>query len=133
MAYGFMSEHIFNNGEPWFWYSNIEDKSILYDDPSRRKGFIISQLGTVCPSIIDIPKDNVFHLWNTDNVTIGPDWDMPGIYIIHKDLSETKYKPSNFEFKNGNILKAGEGLTFSNIDFSDCIMIGVGRVDMYID
>lgn len=133
VTYGFMSEHIFNDGKPFYWYSNIEDKSILYNDLSRRKGFIISQLGMVYPSIIDIPKDNVFHLWNTDSVTIGSDWDMPGIYIIHKDLSETKYKPSNFEFKNGNVLKVGEGLTFSNVDFSDCIMIGVGRVDMHID
>lgn len=41
--------------------------------------------------------------------------------------------PSNFEFRNGNILKKEEGLTFSNVDFSDYIMIGVGRVDVHID
>lgn len=132
-TYGFMSEHIFNNGKPLNWYSNIEDKSILNINLSKRKGFIISNMGTVCPNIIDIPKDNTFHLWNDTDVTIGASWDVPGIYIIHKDLSETKYMPSNFEFRNGNILKAEEGLTFSNVDFSDCIMIGVGRVDMHID
>ena len=41
--------------------------------------------------------------------------------------------PSNFKFKKGNILKAEERLTFSNVDFSDCIMIGVGRVTLHID
>lgn len=41
--------------------------------------------------------------------------------------------PSNFKFKKGNILKAEERLTFSNVDFSDCIMIDVGRVDEHID
>ena len=54
-------------------------------------------------------------------------------YIIHRDLSETKYRPSNFIFATGNTLRKGEGLTFSNVDFSDCIMIGVGRVEMHID
>lgn len=133
MLYGFQSSEIFNNRQPSNWYSNIEDKSILDSNPSKRKGFIISNMGTVYPNIIDIPKDNIFHLWNSSDVTIGSSWYMPGIYIIHKDLSETKYRPSNFEFRNGNILKAEEGLTFSNVDFSDCIMIGVGRVDMHID
>lgn len=134
MLYGFMSEHIFNNNKPYCWYSNIEDKLIVFNnDFSKRKGFIISNMGSVYPSIIDIPKDNTFHLWNSDDVTIGLNWDVPGIYIIHKDLSETKYMPSNFEFRNGNILKKEEGLTFSNVDFSDCIMIGVGRVDMHVD
>ena len=132
--YGFMSEHVFNSGEPYCWYSNIEDKPIVFNnDFSKRKGFVISQSGTVYPNIIDIPKDNTFHLWNTDDVPIGPNWNMPGIYIIHKDLSTTKYMPSNFEFRDGNILKKEEGLTFSNVDFSDCIMIGVGRVSMHVD
>ena len=133
VTYGFMSEHIFNDGKPFEWYSNIEDKSILTTNASRRKGFILSNLGYVYPSIIDLPKDNIFHLWNSSDVIIGSSWYMPGIYIIHKDLSATKYKPSNFEFKKGNILKKEEGLTFSNVDFSDCIMIGVGRVAMHID
>lgn len=140
VMYGFMSGYILNNGRPYAWYSNIEDKSILDYNTSKRKGIIIkSNAGTsdymtdVYPNIIDIPKDNTFHLWNDVNVTIGANWNVPGIYIIHKDLSETKYKPSNFEFKKGNILKKEEGLTFSNVDFSDCIMIGVGRVDMYMD
>ena len=133
VMYGFMSDGIFNIGGPNNWYSNIEDKLILDREPLRRKGFIISSLGSVYPSIIELPKDNIFHLWNDTDVTIGSSWYMPGIYIIHKDLSATIYKPSNFEFRTGNILKKEEGLTFSNVDFSDCIMIGVGRVAMYVD
>lgn len=137
VMYGFRSEQILNDRKPFYWYSNIEDKLILESNPSKRKGIIISADGysvdKVYPSIIELPKDNTFHLWNDTDITIGLDWNVPGIYIIHKDLSETKYRPSNFEFRNGNILKAGEGLTFSNVDFSDCIMIGVGRVDMHID
>ena len=135
--YGFHSQEIFNDRNPFHWYSNIEDKLILDSDPSKRKGIIITNSGyimeSIYPSIIDIPKDNTFHLWNDTDMTIGIDWNVPGIYIIHKDLSATKYIPSNFEFKNGNTLKAEEGLTFSNVDFSDCIMIGVGRVAMHID
>ena len=138
--YGFMSGYILNNGGPHAWYSNIEDKSVVDYNPEKRKGFIIKGSGNadnymtdVYPNIIDIPKDNTFHLWNNTDVTIGASWNVPGIYIIHKDLSETKYRPSNFEFRNGNVLKKEEGLTFSNVDFSDCIMIGVGRVAMHID
>ena len=139
VTYGPNSEGIFNGGNPFEWYSNIEDKSILDGNESKRKGIIIKGSGTgdhmhdAYPSIIDIPKDNIFDLWNSSDVTIRSSWYKPGIYIIHKDLSVTIYKPSNFEFKNGNILKKEEGLTFSNVDFSDCIMIGVGRVDSYID
>ena len=137
VMYGFRSDQLSNNQRPYYWYSNIEDKSILEKDKSKRKGIIISLDGylvnDVYPSIIELPKDNTFHLWNDIDVTIGLDWNVPGIYIIHKDLSETKYRPSNFEFRNGNILKKEEGLTFSNVDFSDCIMIGVGRVDLHID
>lgn len=137
VLYGTGYNVILNNGKPNYWYSNIEDKSILEGDLSKRKGIIISPNGYgggfVYPSIINLPKDNTFHLWNDTDVTISSSWYVPGIYIIHRDLSETKYRPSNFEFRNGNILKAGEGLTFSNVDFSDCIMIGVGRVDMHID
>ena len=140
VMYGFMSSFILNNGGPYVWYSNIEDKSILEYNTPKRKGIIIkgnggavNQMTDFYPSIIDIPKDNTFHLWNDTDVTIGASWNVPGIYIIHKDLSETTYMPSNFEFKKGNVLKAEEGLTFSNVDFSDCIMIGVGRVDVHID
>ena len=137
VPYGFKWDQLLNSKKPYHWYSNIEDKLILESNPSKRKGIIISFDGyasdIVYPSVIELPKDNTFHLWNDADVTIEASWNVPGIYIIHKDLSETKYKPSNFEFKNGNVLKANEGLTFSNVDFSDCIMIGVGRVDMYMD
>ena len=137
VPYGFKWDQLVNDKHPYYWYSNVEDKSILEKDPSKRKGIIISLDGylvdAVYPSIIELPKDNTFHLWNDSDVTIGVDWNVPGIYIIHRDLSETKYRPSNFEFRNGNILKKEEGLTFSNVDFSDCIMIGVGRVDMHVD
>ena len=140
VPYGFKWDQLLNGNRPYYWYSNIEDKSVLDYNTSKRKGIIIKSNGgtsdympDVYPSIIDIPKDNTFHLWNDSDVTIGAGWNVPGIYIIHRDLSETKYMPSNFEFRNGNILKKEEGLTFSNVDFSDCIMIGVGRVDMHID
>ena len=137
VPYGFKWDQLLNKNKPYHWYSNIEDKSILDGDMSKRKGIIISfneySVERVYPSIIDIPKDNTFHLWNDTDVTIAGDWNVPGIYIIHKDLSDTIYMPSNFEFRNGNTLKKEEGLTFSNVDFSDCIMIGVGRVDMHID
>lgn len=142
VSYGFMNSYIINNGNPYYWYSNIEDKSIVANsssDFSKRKGIILKSNGgsdfidTVYPSIIELPKDNTFHLWNNTDMTIGSSWNMPGIYIIHKDLSVTEYRPSNFAFSTGNVLKAGEGLTFSNVDFSDCIMIGVGRVYAYID
>ena len=137
VPYGFKWDQLLNNNNPYHWYSNIEDKLILDGDFSKRKGIIISFDGysveSVYPSIIELPKDNTFHLWNDTDVTIGVDWNVPGIYIIHRDLSATKYMPSNFEFRNGNILKKEEGLTFSNVDFSDCIMIGVGRVTVHID
>lgn len=137
VPYGFKWDQLLNNKNPYHWYSNIEDKLILDGDFSKRKGIIISFDGysveSVYPSIIELPKDNTFHLWNDTDVTIGVDWNVPGIYIIHRDLSATKYMPSNFEFRNGNILKKEEGLTFSNVDFSDCIMIGVGRVTVHID
>ena len=137
VPYGFKWDQLLNNKNPYHWYSNIEDKLILDGDFSKRKGIIISFDGysveSVYPSIIELPKDNTFHLWNDYDVTIGVDWNVPGIYIIHRDLSATKYMPSNFEFRNGNILKKEEGLTFSNVDFSDCIMIGVGRVTVHID
>ena len=137
VPYGFKWDQLLNNENPHHWYSNIEDKLILNSDSSKRKGIIISFDGysveSVYPSIIELPKDNTFHLWNDADVTIGVDWNVPGIYIIHRDLSATKYMPSNFEFRNGNILKKEEGLTFSNVDFSDCIMIGVGRVTLHID
>ena len=137
VPYGFKWDQLLNNKNPYHWYSNIEDKLILDGDFSKRKGIIISFDGysveSVYPSIIELPIDNTFHLWNDYDVTIGVDWNVPGIYIIHRDLSATKYMPSNFEFRNGNILKKEEGLTFSNVDFSDCIMIGVGRVTVHID
>ena len=137
VPYGFKWDQLLNNKNPYHWYSNIEDKLILDGDFSKRKGIIISFDGysveSVYPSIIELPKDNTFHLWNDTDVTIGVDWNVPGIYIIHRDLSATKYMPSNFEFRNGHILKKEEGLTFSNVDFSDCIMIGVGRVTVHID
>ena len=100
VPYGFKWDQLLNNKNPYHWYSNIEDKLILDGDFSKRKGIIISFDGysveSVYPSIIELPKDNTFHLWNDTDVTIGVDWNVPGIYIIHRDLSATKYMPSNF-------------------------------------
>ena len=59
---------------------------------------------------------------------------VPGIYIIHKNGSSTLYNPTNFEFKMGSFLKGGSYLEYTGIDFSDCIMIGIGVGQMgYFD
>ena len=75
----------------------------------------------------ELPKDGTFKLYNHGdiNVTSGT-YVIPGIYIIHKDYSTTLYKPTNFELKAGATLKSGSYLEYTGIDFSDCIMIGIG-------
>ena len=75
----------------------------------------------------ELPKDGTFKLYNHGdiNITSGP-YAIPGICIIHKDYSKTLYKPTNFEFKGGATLKSGSYLEYTGIDFSDCIMIGIG-------
>ena len=83
----------------------------------------------------ELPKDGTFKLYNNGdiNVTSGT-YAIPGIYIIHKDYSNTSYKPTNFELKGGAILKSGSYLEYTGIDFSDCIMIGIGVGQMgYFD
>ena len=48
---------------------------------SGRKGIIIAVNGytmeKIYPSIIELPKDNTFHLWNDTDVTITGDWNVP--------------------------------------------------------
>ena len=75
----------------------------------------------------ELPKDGTFKLYNHGdiNVTSGT-YAIPGIYIIHKDYSETFYTPINFKLESGATLKSGSYLEYTGIDFSDCIMIGIG-------
>ena len=77
--------------------------------------------------LLELPKDGTFKLYNHGdiNVTSGT-YVIPGIYIIHKDYSRTLYNSTNFELKSGAILKSGSYLEYTGIDFSDCIMIGIG-------
>lgn len=75
----------------------------------------------------ELPKDGTFKLYNHGdiNVTSGY-YAIPGIRIIHKDYSETSYYPTNFKLEDGATLKSGSYLEYTGIDFSDCIMIGIG-------
>ena len=75
----------------------------------------------------ELPKDGTFKLYNHGdiNVTSGV-YAIPGIFIIHKDYSTTLYKPINFKLQMGATLKSGSYLEYTGIDFSDCIMIGIG-------
>ena len=80
------------------------------------------------PYIIpELPKDGTFKLYNHGdiNVTSGK-YAIPGIFIIHKDYSDTSYLPTNFKLEDGATLKSGSYLEYTGIDFSDCIMIGIG-------
>ena len=75
----------------------------------------------------ELPKDGTFKLYNNGdiNVTSGT-YEIPGIYIIHKDYSTTLYNSTNFKLEMGATLKSGSYLEYTGIDFSDCIMIGIG-------
>ena len=75
----------------------------------------------------ELPKDGTFKLYikGDINVTFGT-YFIPGIYIIHKDYSTTLYNSTNFKLEAGATLKSGSYLEYTGIDFSDCIMIGIG-------
>lgn len=77
--------------------------------------------------LLELPKDGTFKLYNHGdiNVTSGT-YEIPGIYIIHKDYSTTLYNSTNFKLEMGATLKSGSYLEYTGIDFSDCIMIGIG-------
>lgn len=77
--------------------------------------------------LLELPKDGTFKLYNHGdiNVVYGT-YEIPGIYIIHKDYSTTLYNPINFKLEAGATLKSGSYLEYTGIDFSDCIMIGIG-------
>lgn len=77
--------------------------------------------------LLELPKDGTFKLYNHGdiNVTSGV-YSIPGIYIIHKDYSTTLYTSTNFKLEAGATLKSGSYLEYTDIDFSDCIMIGIG-------
>lgn len=98
---------------------------------THKDAFVLigDMLGTFTyPYILpELPKDGTFKLYNHGdiNITSGV-YAIPGIFIIHKDYSRTLYNPTNFEFKSGATLKSGSYLEYTGIDFSDCIMIGIG-------
>lgn len=77
--------------------------------------------------LTELPKDGTFKLYNHGDINVTSDhYAIPGIYIIHKDYSTTLYNSTNFKFENGATLKSGSYLEYTGIDFSDCIMIGIG-------
>ena len=90
-----------------------------------RKGASSTQ---IYPYILpELPKDGTFKLYNWGDINVNyGSYYIPGIYIIHKDYSITLYKPTNFKLEFGATLKSGSYLEYTGIDFSDCIMIGIG-------
>lgn len=75
----------------------------------------------------ELPKDGTFKLYNNGDINVNRGrYCIPGIYIIHKDYSTTLYNSTNFRLKVGATLKSGSYLEYTGIDFSDCIMIGIG-------
>lgn len=99
--------------------------------PEQREAFILSAdmfgIQTYPYVLPELPKDGTFKLYNHGdiNVTSGL-YSIPGIYIIHKDNSNTLYTSTNFKLERGATLKSGSYLEYTGIDFSDCIMIGIG-------
>lgn len=75
----------------------------------------------------ELPKDGTFKLYNYGDINVNSgNYCIPGIYIIHKDYSTTLYNSTNFKLEAGATLKSGSYLEYTGIDFSDCIMIGIG-------
>ena len=75
----------------------------------------------------ELPKDGTFKLYNYGDINVNyGSYCIPGIYIIHKDYSTTLYNRTNFKLEAGATLKSGSYLEYTGIDFSDCIMIGIG-------
>lgn len=75
----------------------------------------------------ELPKDGTFKLYNHGDINVNSGtFEIPGIYIIHKDYSTTLYNSINFKLEAGATLKSGSYLEYTGIDFSDCIMIGIG-------
>ena len=82
----------------------------------------------IYPHILpELPKDGTFKLYNNGDINVNRGrYCIPGIYIIHKDYSTTLYNSTNFKLEMGATLKSGSYLEYTGIDFSDCIMIGIG-------
>lgn len=77
--------------------------------------------------LLELPKDGTFKLYNHGDINVNSGtYEIPGIYIIHKDYSTTLYNSINFKLEAGAILKSGSYLEYTGIDFSNCIMIGIG-------
>ena len=90
-----------------------------------RKGSSTTQ---IYPYILpELPKDGTFKLYNQGDINVNyGNYYIPGIYIINKDYSTTLYNSTNFKLEAGATLKSGSYLEYTGIDFSDCIMIGIG-------
>ena len=75
----------------------------------------------------ELPKDGTFKLYNQGDINVNSgNFEITGIFIIHKDYSTTLYNSTNFKLEMGATLKSGSYLEYTGIDFSDCIMIGIG-------
>ena len=83
----------------------------------------------------ELPKDGTFKLYNHGDINVNSGmYCIPIIYIIHKDYSTTVYNSTNFKLEAGATLKSGSYLEYTGIDFSDCIMIGIGSGQLkYVD
>lgn len=129
-----------NSKFPWTYSTKEGYFPNIFEGSDELKESFILQKGyqgvAICPYILpELPKDGVFRLYNDYGLYIGDGTSrVPGIYIIHKNGSSTLYNPTNFEFKMGSFLKGGSYLEYTGIDFSDCIMIGIGVGQMgYFD
>ena len=136
-------------GVPIVFYGSVERSMVAYPSSSLpevystkenyfpvlgtipKDAFIIragSSTTQIYPCILpELPKDGTFKLYNHGDINVNyGSYCIPGIYIIHKDYSTTLYNSTNFKLEAGATLKSGSYLEYTGIDFSDCIMIGIG-------
>lgn len=136
-------------GVPIVFYGSVErmvssSSGNLPDLYSTKENYFPTSMGTVpkdafiiragastiqiYPCILpELPKDGTFKLYNHGDINVNSGgYYIPGIYIIHKDYSTTLYNSTNFKLEAGATLKSGSYLEYTGIDFSDCIMIGIG-------
>ena len=136
-------------GVPIVFYGSVERMMVAYPSSSLpevystkenyfpttgtipKDAFIIragASTTQIYPCILpELPKDGTFKLYNHGDINVNyGSYCIPGIYIIHKDYSTTLYNSTNFKLEAGATLKSGSYLEYTGIDFSDCIMIGIG-------
>lgn len=136
-------------GVPIVFYGSVERSMVAYPSSSLPEAYSTKEnyfplVGTIpkdafiiragastiqiYPYILpELPKDGTFKLYNHGDINVNyGSYCIPGIYIIHKDYSTTLYNSTNFKLEAGATLKSGSYLEYTGIDFSDCIMIGIG-------